>query len=103
MASDQSSNLVKRANVHALKAVASASLAWLAWQLHSPDFWFFAFLAFICGATGALYAARWVFDVLRLGFEMALGAQARFKRKGAKPKADSKASETSLRDAGLIK
>ena len=83
------------------RTLAAAGMAYVAWKMHSPDWFYFGALAWICALAGA-----WRFCLALYGIcKLIAGALPwrRFRRRGVTPKADPVASTDELRRRGLTK
>lgn len=88
-------------NLDLARACAGFGLAWVFWQMHSPAFWMFGFIAVACALAGVKRLGMALFGIgkLILG-RRKVGA---YRKQGAVPKADALASEAELKLQGLIK
>lgn len=88
-------------NAEYLRATLGLGLTWLFWRIAGPNLDLFAFLAVIFAIAGAkrLAIALW----LTGRFLLRHRREARFKARGADPKADPMAKSKDLRAKGLTK
>jgi len=91
---------ILKINADCLRAALFGALAWGFWQLHSEgDFIFGVFAAlFAFGFVKAVVVA--IYGIGKLILKQR--AQTQYRAQGAKPKADSLARESDLRQRGLL-
>jgi hypothetical protein len=101
MSNDLGWQPVLEINSNLLRAALGFGLGWLAWQLHSPDFFYFGFVAAMCVVGGVIRLVKGLWGILCL-----IKRQRKlsgYRRKGTTPKADRVAGDDDLRKAGLLK
>lgn len=103
MTSKGSKGFADEVNPNMLKAMLGFGLAWVAWQLHSPDFWIFGFIAAVSAAAGAWRGLLGLIGLFQLIVGFFWSQLKRFERKGGKAKSETLASDDDLRKGGLFK
>jgi hypothetical protein len=88
-------------NLNFLRAILGFGLGWWMWNLSSPEWLLFGFVAVVAAIAGAKRFIQALWGVSRLILRRI--KLKRYRRQGARPKADTLAQENDLRARGLIK
>lgn len=101
MAENSSNSPILDINLNMLRGAFSFGLAWVAWQVTSPDFWMLGYVALVFAAAGTWRGLLGLWGLSRL--LLGGGKLKRHEKKGNKAKADKLPNEEDLRKGGLVK
>lgn len=101
MASSNENKPIRDINLNCLRGCLGVGLGWVFWQITSPEFFLFGWVAIVCGVAGV-----WKFGEGLWGLAELIKGQrklATYKRKGSDPKADATAKTSDLKKAGILR